>query len=132
MIQPVLSFAAFAALAAAPSWAHHSAAAEFDASKLLVLTGTVGKVEWNNPHVHLHLDVKNPRGATVDWYLEMASPNGMLRQGWMPKTVKPGDVVTVEAFAAKDYPTMAKAHRVKVSGGRWLFVDSSGPNGPSE
>jgi len=117
-------------LAAAPLWAHHSAAAEFDASKLLVLTGTVTKVEWINPHVHFHLDVKNSIGVGTDWYFEMASPNGMRRQGWMPTTMRPGDVVTVEAYAAKDYPTAAKTHRVKVPDGRWLFADSGGPEGP--
>jgi len=126
------TLAAIAALAPAALWAHHSAAAEYDASKLLVLTGVVSKVEWTNPHVHVHLEVKNPGGATTDWYLEMASPNGMVRQGWLPRTLKPGDVVTVEAFAAKDYPTAAKTHRVKVPDGRWLYADSGGPAGPPE
>ncbi len=132
MIKPISGLAALVALAAAPLWAHHSATAEYDASKLLVLTGRVTKVEWTNPHVHLHLDVKNSSGVTIDWYLEMASPNGMLRQGWRPTTMKPGDSVTVEAYAAKDYPTLAKTHRVKVPDGRWLYADSTGPEGPSE
>jgi len=121
--------ATLAALAA-PLWAHHSAAAEFDASKLLVLTGTVAKVEWTNPHVHLHLSVQNGDGKVCSWYLEMASPNGMRRLGWLPDTMKPGDVVTAEAYAAKDYPTAAKAHRVKIAGKRWLFVDSGGYDVP--
>ena len=129
MIQSA-GLAALAALAAAPLWAHHSAAAEYDASKLLVLTGTVTKVEWTNPHVHMHLEVAKPGGIPADWYLEMASPNGMRYQGWLPNTVKPGDRVTVEAYKAKDYPTAAKVHRVQVREGRWLFVDSSGPSGP--
>ena len=127
MIKSLSGLAALAALAAAPLWAHHSAAAEFDAAKLLALTGTITKVEWTNPHVHCYLSVKNSAGAAVEWYLEMASPNGMRRQGWLPKTMKPGDRVTIEAFAAKDYPTAAKVHRIKVADGRWLFVDSSGP-----
>ena len=123
--------AAIAVLAASSRlWAHHSAAAEYDASKLLVLPGTVAKVEWTNPHVHWHLSVKNASGTPVDWYIEMASPNGMRRQGWQPDTVKPGDAVTVEAYAAKDFETVAKAHRVKVTDGRWLWVDSGGPHGP--
>jgi hypothetical protein len=120
-----------AALSVIPLRAHHSAAAEYDASKLLVLTGRVAKVEWTNPHVHLRLSVKSATGA-VEWYLEMASPNGMMHQGWLPKTLKPGDVVIVEAYAAKDYPNTAKTHRVKVPDGRWLFADSGGPNGPPE
>ena len=128
MTKSVPGLAIFAALAAAPLWAHHSAAAEYDASRLLVLTGTVNKVEWTNPHVFFNLIVKDPNGKIVNWRLEMASPNGMLRQGWMPYTMKPGDVVTVEAYAAKDYDAAAKTHRVKVPGGRWLFADSSGPH----
>jgi hypothetical protein len=125
-----LFLAAFSA--AIPVRAHHSAAAEYNASKLLVLTGTVAKLEWTNPHVHLRLSVKRASGGAVDWYLEMASPNGMMNQGWLPQTLKPGDVVIVEAYAAKDYPNTAKTHRVKVPDGRWLFADSGGPNGPPE
>lgn len=123
--------AAFTGLATIPLEAHHSAAAEFDASRLLVLTGTVAKVEWTNPHVHMRLSVKNASGAVVEWYLEMASPNSMMNQGWLSDTVKPGDLVIVEAYAAKDYPNTAKTHRVKVPDGRWLFADSSGRNGLS-
>jgi hypothetical protein len=128
----VAALAALAALAVAPAWAHHSAAAEYDASKLLVLSGTVTKVEWTNPHVHCHLDVKDAAGKVADWYLEMASPNGMRRQGWLPNTLKAGDVVVVEAYGAKDFATVAKAHRVKVADGRWLWVDSTGPGEPRE
>src|SRR3974377_1916577 len=108
MTKSVPGLAIFAALPAAPLWAHHSAAAEYDASRLLVLTGTVNKVEWTNPHVFFNLNVKDPNGKIVNWRLEMASPNGMLRQGWMPYTMKPGDVVTVEAYAAKAYDAAPK------------------------
>ena len=132
MIKAVRGLAVLAALAYAPLWGHHSAAAEYDGSKLLVLTGTVSKVDWTNPHVHLHLDVKDARGNRAEWYLEMSSPNGMRRQGWMPNTMKPGDVVRVEAYAAKDYPAVAKAHRVKVADGRWLVVDSASTHAPPE
>ena len=125
-------FLVLAALAAVPLWAHHSAAAEYDASKLLVLAGTVTKLEWTNPHTHLRLSVKARDGAAVAWYLEMAAPSGMRRQGWVPATLHPGDRVTVEAYKAKDYPAAAKVHRVKIPDGRWLWVDSTGPNEPSE
>jgi len=132
MTQSLFPVAALAALAVIPLWGHHSAAAEYDASRLLVLTGTVTKVDWTNPHVYFNLDVKNSSGRVVNWRLEMASPNGMLRQHWLPHTMKPGDLVTVEAYAAKDYDAVAKTHRVKVPDGRWLFADSSGPPNPKE
>jgi hypothetical protein len=132
MIQSLSTVAALAALAVIPLWGHHSAAAEYDASRLLVLTGSVSKVEWTNPHVYFNLAVKNSSGKLVHWRLEMASPNGMLRQHWLPYTMKPGDLVTVEGYAAKDYDAAAKVHRVKVPDGRWLFADSSGPPDPTE
>jgi len=132
MRQSVLGFVPLAALAAAPLWAHHSAVAEYDASKLLVLTGTVTKVEWMNPHVFFNLDVKKPGGRAINWRLEMASPNGLRSQGWLPHTMKAGAVVTVEAYAAKDYDAAAKTHRVRIPDGRWLFADSGGPQGPGK
>ena len=119
-------------LTVVPLRAHHSAAAEYDASRLLVLAGAVAKVEWANPHVHLRLRVKDSTGAVVEWYLEMASPNGMMNQGWQMRTLKPGDQVVVEAYAAKDNPNVGKTHRVKLPDGRWLFADFGGPNGPPE
>jgi hypothetical protein len=130
MTESLSPVAVLAALAVIPSWGHHSAAAEYDASRLVVLTGTVTKVEWTNPHVYFHLDVKSSSGKVVNWGLEMASPNGMLRQHWLPYTMKPGALVTVEAYVAKDYDAATKVHRVKVPDGRWLFADSSGPPDP--
>ena len=125
MTKFAIGLAVVASVAASLTWAHHSAAAEYDASKLLVLAGTITRVEWMNPHVYCHLEAPGPSGNPVDWYLEMASPNGMRRQGWMPDTMKAGDRVTVEAYAAKDHSTLAKVHRIKVADGRWLTVDSA-------
>ena len=48
------------AATAAPLRAHHAFAAEFDAKKPVHFTGTVTKMEWTNPHVWLHMDVKKP------------------------------------------------------------------------
>ena len=47
--------------------AHHSFAAEFDASKAVRVTGTLTKVEWTNPHGFFHVDVKDQDGAVHNW-----------------------------------------------------------------
>src|SRR5881296_844393 len=122
-----LIVATFAVLAAsAPMIAHHSFAAEFDGNKGIKLTGTVTKVEWMNPHTYFYLDVAEPDGQTVNWGLEMGSPNGLMRAGWTRNTLKVGDVVTVEGSRAKDKAHIGNARVVILaSTGKRLFAASS-------
>jgi len=66
-----IAMAAVGVLAsAAPMWAHHAFAAEFDSTKPLKLHGTVTKMEWINPHAWIHIDVKNPDGTVTSWMVE--------------------------------------------------------------
>ena len=112
-------------LASVPAIAHHSFAAEFDAAKPIKLTGAVTKVEWMNPHTYFYIDVKDDKGATTNWGLEMGSPNGLMRQGWTRNSMKIGDVVTVEGSAAKDGSNIGNARSVTLQGGQRLFAGSS-------
>jgi uncharacterized protein DUF6152 len=48
-------------------FAHHSFAAEFDASKCRDFTGTLTKIEWTNPHGFFHVDVKDADGTVHNW-----------------------------------------------------------------
>ena len=57
-------------LAIAPAFAHHSPSSEFDLSKSITLTGKVSSVDWINPHVYVHLDVKDNQGKVTAWDLE--------------------------------------------------------------
>ena len=51
----------------APSFAHHSFAAEFDGSKCRDFAGTLTKVEWANPHGFFYVDIKDPDGKVNNW-----------------------------------------------------------------
>jgi hypothetical protein len=117
-------------LFATPSIAHHSFAAEFDASKPLKLTGTVTKLEWTNPHTWFFIDVKGEDGKITNWGFEMGSPNGLMRAGWTRNSMKVGEVVTVEASRAKDGSNNANARSVTLaSTGQTLFAASSQTEG---
>jgi uncharacterized protein DUF6152 len=109
-------------VSAMPVLAHHSFAAEYDASKPVTLKGTVTKIEWTNPHARIYLDVKTEAGAMTNWNLELASPNALLRNGWTRKALNVGDEVTVQGSAAKDGSTMANARELTLASGRKVFA----------
>jgi len=68
--------------------AHHSFAAEFDATKPITLKGTITKVEWTNPHTYFHVDATDENGKRGEWAVEGGAPNVLYRQGWKPDTLK--------------------------------------------
>ena len=123
-----MSFAGVAGglmLAAMPILAHHSFAAEYDATKPITITGAVTKVEWLNPHARFYVDVKDEKGAVTNWELELGSPNGLMRAGWSRKSMAIGDTVTVQGSLAKDGSKLANARSVVLAGGKRLFAQSS-------
>lgn len=113
-------------IAVTPALAHHAFAAEFDAAKPVTLSGTVTKVEWENPHAWFYIDVKDSSGKVENWGLELGSPNILIRAGWGRNSLKVGDVVTVEASRAKNGKNIANAKAVTLaSTGQKLFGGSS-------
>ena len=114
-----------------PAAAHHSFAAEFDAAKPFKLSGTVTKVEWQNPHTFFYIDVTDEKGKVTNWAMEMGSPNGLTRAGWTRNTMKAGDKVTVEGSLAKDGSPVGNARAVTLAAtGKRLFAASSQTTNP--
>ena len=83
--------------------AHHSLAAEFDTRKIVHLVGVVSQVDWVNPHIYIHVDVKGAKGKVDSWRLECV-PTAMARKSGITRTELLGDgsEVQIDAYPARD------------------------------
>jgi hypothetical protein len=91
---------------AIPLVAHHSISAEFDTSKPISFTGIVKKVDWMNPHIYTHVEVKGADGKVVVYRVEGGPPNALFRNGWREDSLKIGETVSVEGVRAKSATSM--------------------------
>lgn len=92
---------ALGAMIGGQALAHHSAAM-FDDSKEVVLTGTVTRFDFLNPHSWLYIEAMNEDGTTTTWGFETAAPSRLQRIGVGPQFWKPGDVVTIKTHPLRD------------------------------
>src|SRR6058998_3214340 len=122
--------ASFLVAAAAPVFAHHAFAAEFDAKKPVKLRGTVTKMEWINPHTWIYVDVKKPDGTVEEWMIEAGTPNTLLRRGLTKTSLPAGTEVTVDGYQSKDGSHRANGRDLTLKNGQTLFLGSSGTGAP--
>ncbi len=119
-------------LSGAPLAAHHAFTAEFDASKPVILKGTVTRMEWTNPHAWLHIAVEDSTGKVVSWAIELGAPNAMIRRGWNKNSIPLGTAVVVNGYQAKNGTPTANGANIVLPDGRKLFVGSSGTGAPGD
>jgi Family of unknown function (DUF6152) len=86
---------------AIPALAHHSFAT-FDADRMITLEGIVNDFQWTNPHSWLLLTVSDARGRLELWTIELGAPSSLVRNGWVPKTIKPGMKVQAVIHPLRD------------------------------
>jgi len=122
----VLAVSVGLVVAAVPLVAHHSEAAEFDATKPVRVTGVVKKVEWTNPHIWFYVEgTDEVSGQAAVWGFSGAAPNGLRRRGITKESLKVGDTVKVQGIRAKDGSPNAASRGVTFSDGRQVFTASA-------
>jgi Family of unknown function (DUF6152) len=85
-------------------FAHHSRAM-FDQNKQITLVGTVKEFQWTNPHCWIQVlvpDPTNPQSEPLEWGIEMGAPVELMRKGWKPASLNPGDKVTIIVNPLRD------------------------------
>jgi hypothetical protein len=84
--------------------AQRSFTSTYDSTRKVTLEGPVTKVDWVNPHIYLHLDVKGDDGQMTTWALGTV-PTAMARKGGLTRESiagQPGEVLTIECNPARD------------------------------
>ena len=105
-ISIVLAAAALCMMLSYEVAAHHSTAAEFDKQKPITFTGTIKKIDWMNPHIYTHIEVKGADGKNVVYKVESGPTNTLFRQGWRKDSLHVGETVTVSGLRAKNEASM--------------------------
>lgn len=111
-----------------PALAHHSFAAEYDATKQIMVTGTVTKFESMNRHARFYLDVKNVDGTVTNWNFELGPANILARNVWTKNSLNDGDQISVAGNPATDASQTANARTLMLSDRRRVFAGSSADN----
>src|SRR5437870_5988012 len=95
--------AAAVAFLTVSAWAHHNMSAVFDFNDRVMLSGTLSKIDWRNPHIELIVDTKT--GDQVQtWSLEGPAPSFFRARDINKSDLENalGKPVTAEASRARD------------------------------
>jgi hypothetical protein len=121
-----VSAIAFALVAAVvPMSAHHSW--PVDMSKLVTVKGTVTEIMWENPHPMFTLEVRTNDAKVEKWSVGGPAINRLEANGWTPKTIKPGDMITGTGYQFADGQKIIRLEKVVLPDGKEIRVYAREP-----
>jgi len=110
--------------------AHHSFTAEYDATRPVTLLGVINKIDQQNPHGFIYLNVTSANGRVTNWALETPGPNQLVRNGFTrdlyQKMIDSKEQVTVKGYIARDGSKRAFAETLTRADGRTVITISVG------
>lgn len=99
-----------AAIAAAPSTAHHGWGS-YDANKVFKIEGPIRAVKYENPHGELELDYQGKR-----WTATLAPIFRMQNRGLPRESLSVGKTVIVEGYPSRVHDAEMRVERITVDG----------------
>ena len=117
-------------LAAASASAHHSAT-QYDRDKRVVLTGSLTKVDWRNPHIEFSLEVKDGNGHATLWLVETVPPNRFayrnIRKAIFESAI--GQILMMEILPTRDGSPYGLLRKITFSDGSVVRCGDMGVGG---
>jgi Family of unknown function (DUF6152) len=112
-------------------WAHHSPSAVFDMTKPFVLTGTLTKVDWVNPHIDIFVDAMGPDGSAESWKFESNPPSWFRHVGLNRADFANviGQTVTIGAVRARDGSHYGYMRKFTLPNGNSIELEVGGGEG---
>lgn len=92
----------------------------FDAQRQVEVHGTLKEFHWTNPHGWLVLAVQDASGNYADVNIECPPVSALLRMGWRPANLKPGDTVTATISPMRDGGPGGSLIKIVLADGREL------------
>ena len=114
-------------LAALPAWTHHFRNG-FDLAKVVRLEGVVTGAELINPHVFIHLAVKNADGSLTEWLVEGPSSTAMARMGLTKASLAAGSGLTITGYPEGTGKNIVSPATLKLKDGKELPMPFFGPS----
>jgi hypothetical protein len=81
--------------------AHHSSPALVDTRNVITAHGTVVKVNWGNPHASVEIQLSDPNGKSLRWFLEGGSPAELAARKIERTAIKAGDTITACGYQGR-------------------------------
>ena len=107
--------------------AHHSFTPVFDMNRRITIAGTLVKVDWRNPHIHLDVEAHEPGGTPKVWNVEAMPPTYFAARGITKTDFEHavGQTITVDIMGAKDGSASGLMQKITFPDGRVIAWQGS-------